>query len=506
MKPIISVIMLTYNRQEYVGRAIESIQNQTFEDYEFIIVDNGSTDSSAEIARKYAESDKRIKVISSTNQLDYGDDKHPSIGHGRNCGLDVANGRYVIFIDDDDIAYPDMLKYLYGLIQEYDADIALCSSEKEVNGKIIPNCIVDKTYTMNAEDAVVELLRRKKYNAATPTKLWKREICNAIRFPEEGKYDDITVVYKWFAEGKRIVAGEKTQYCFKRHDTNNSSFTTNDSLLTPEQLDEYFAAFRERTEYLSKKLPKIADYAQYSEWSYMISMCNKIISNNLTNCKKQLEYVQKELSLHEAEFMNCPYIEDFEVVYMKKYIHELGKMECSGKVCLDIDETASINLLGKLHLGANLREGSDAETYLKMHKNSKLIVEGEFKAFFQSSIEVFPGATLTLGNSYINSDTVISCKNKITIGNKVAIARRVSIYDSDAHSILDEDGNRINPDAEIIIKDNSWIGIGAIILKGVTIGEGAIVAAGSVVTHDVPPHCMVAGNPAKIIRQDVRWK
>ena len=98
------------------------------------------------------------------------------------------------------------------------------------------------------------------------------------------------------------------QYRVFRHGGNNSSFTANDLLLTPEQLDEYFEAFRERTIYLSNKLPKIADYAQYSEWSYMISMCNKIEKNHLKQCSKQIEFVKIDLIAHYDEFYNSPYI------------------------------------------------------------------------------------------------------------------------------------------------------------------------------------------------------
>ena len=110
------------------------------------------------------------------------------------------------------------------------------------------------------------------------------------------------------------------KYRILRHDGNNSGFTTNDKLLTPEQLDEYFEAFRERTVYLTEKLPTIADYAQYSEWSYMISMCNKIEKNHLDNCRKQLEFVKKELTEHYEEFYESPYIEEFEREFMRKYI------------------------------------------------------------------------------------------------------------------------------------------------------------------------------------------
>ena len=153
-----------------------------------------------------------------------------------------------------------------------------------------------------------------------PSKLLRRELFDKIRFKTEGKYDDISVVYKYFAEAKKVAAYGIPKYCFWRHPGNNSAFTTNDLLLTPEQLDEYFEAFRERTEYLSAKLPDIADYAQYSEWSYMISMCNKISKNNLVHCQEQLEFVKKELTEHYEEFYNSEYIEEFEKEFMRKYI------------------------------------------------------------------------------------------------------------------------------------------------------------------------------------------
>ena len=153
-----------------------------------------------------------------------------------------------------------------------------------------------------------------------PTKLVKRDLFKETRFRTEGKYDDIRVTYKYFASANKVAACGIPKYCFWRHPGNNSAFTTNDLLLTPEQLDEYFDAFRERTEYLSAKLPKIADYAQYSEWSYMISMCNKISRNKMVTCQKQLEFVKKELMEHYEEFYNSLYIQEFEREFMKEYI------------------------------------------------------------------------------------------------------------------------------------------------------------------------------------------
>ena len=307
----VSVIMLTYNREALVGRAIESILAQTMEDFEYIIVDNGSTDKSGEIAEEYAKKDSRIRVLHIPKS---------NIGTGRNAGLDAAKGEYITFIDDDDTAEPDMLEFLYDLAEEAEADVSFCGSTKEVEGEFLPNCMFEEKLVMTPEEAVIMLLKRKKCNAAMPTKLVKRELFDEVRFLPEGKYDDIRATYKYFAIANKVAAHGVPKYCFWRHPGNNSAFTTNDLLLTPEQLDEYFDAFRERTEFLSTKLPKIADYAQYSEWSYMISMCNKISRNKLVSCQKQLEFVKKELTEHYDEFYGSEYIEEFEKEFMTKYI------------------------------------------------------------------------------------------------------------------------------------------------------------------------------------------
>lgn len=126
------------------------------------------------------------------------------------------------------------------------------------------------------------------------------------------------------------------------------------------------------------------------------------------------------------------------------------------------------------------------------------------------------GDGLSIGNnSYVGGDSVIRAYNHIVIGNNVLIAHNVTIIDSDSHEIDAKEraesyaqmlkcghphlaGNVKT--APITIKDYAWISYNTSILKGVTIGEGAIVGAGSVVTKDVPDWTVVAGNPAKIIR------
>lgn len=182
------------------------------------------------------------------------------------------------------------------------------------------------------------------------------------------------------------------------------------------------------------------------------------------------------------------------------------RLHTMGNAIFDLHPGASITLNAPLSLGHNLRPGSNAETYLKMHDRSVLIVNGDFKAFYGTSIEIFPGGTLTLGKGYANSGCVIACAKSITIGEGAAIARGVYIYDSDHHEMIVDKGSPINSPAPVTIGNHVWIGVGAIILKGVTIGDGAVIAAGAVVTRDVPPRCLAAGNPARVVKEDIDWK
>lgn len=183
-----------------------------------------------------------------------------------------------------------------------------------------------------------------------------------------------------------------------------------------------------------------------------------------------------------------------------------GKLSLCGHSVCDIDPTAKIILRNDLILGANMRRGSYAESYLKMKDNSLLTVNGRFQVFFGASLELFSHAELTLGKSYINTGAAIACSCSISLGDGVFVARNVYITDSDYHNILKEHGTVSNTPRPVRIGNHVWIGYGAIILKGVNIGDGAVIAAGAVVTADVPAGCLAAGVPAKVIREGVVWK
>lgn len=136
------------------------------------------------------------------------------------------------------------------------------------------------------------------------------------------------------------------------------------------------------------------------------------------------------------------------------------------------------------------------------------------------TINIFPHnveAEVKIGEDcYIGDDTRIWCAKSIIIGDRVLIAHNVNIFDTATHpldkierytheKLVKEHGmpiilNQKIPEAAVIIHDDVWIGCNSIILKGVEIGEGSIIGAGSVVTKNVPPNTLVGGNPARVVK------
>lgn len=126
---------------------------------------------------------------------------------------------------------------------------------------------------------------------------------------------------------------------------------------------------------------------------------------------------------------------------------------------------------------------------------------GSLKSYSGSKIEVMPQASLTIGNNVsLNRHSRILCADKIMVGSDTVIGEYVLIRDTNGHSLE----NSVNK-SPINIGCHVWVGAKATILKGVSIGDGSIIAAGAVVTKDIPPHALAAGVPAKVIRTDVNW-
>ena len=132
-------------------------------------------------------------------------------------------------------------------------------------------------------------------------------------------------------------------------------------------------------------------------------------------------------------------------------------------------------------------------------------VTGRVQIMRSCNIIVGYDATLKVGSgTFFNEGSSLSCYSTTTIGSGCAVASGVRILDSDVHTLIRQDGE--SPHSPVHIGDRCWIGTGALILKGARLNDGSVVAAGAVVTSEVPAHSLVAGVPARVVRKDVDWK
>lgn len=313
--PCISVILLTYNREKMVVQAIESVLAQDFEDFELLIVDNASTDGSGAIIERYAQKDERVCVIHRSNN---------NIGAGRNAGLKAARGKFITFVDDDDCVEKDYLAFLYDLIIENHADISICGRDKVESGESRPLNGDEGVLFFDAEQAVFQLLQRQLYNNGFPAKLFERKLFDKWRFNEEDKYEDIALMYKILSDAQRVVFRGQIKYHIYRHEANNSIATEKDDRITPEYLAYYRRIYRERTLWLSQRFPHLQETFWYFDWSFQISMVNKILSCHLVHCYEHLNEMREELEKSKSQFLQSPWIKDFEKEWLSLYINREG--------------------------------------------------------------------------------------------------------------------------------------------------------------------------------------
>lgn len=307
MKPLITVSLGTYNREKTVARAIESVLCQTYTNFELVIVDNGSTDCSGQIADEYATKDSRVRVVHlSPNQ---------GITMRFNMGIATAKGEFLTYLDDDDYLEPDFLEFMYNLIMENDADISICACpDRGATGEKL---------VMTGEDAVIEMMKRKRFNTRPSAKLYRTALMENIWYPSKAEVAglcDAATTYKLLANAGCVAFHGIVKYCYTRNNENGSLWVRDHSKLTPEILDTEAIVHRERTQWLSKRFPQRAEQFLYYELSFDISMVEKIHRYELTACQPQLERLVEKLGTHQEAFMKSPWLKDFEKEWMERYV------------------------------------------------------------------------------------------------------------------------------------------------------------------------------------------
>lgn len=230
METAISVIVPIYRVEKFLPQCIESVLNQTFTDFELILVDDGSPDRCPAICDEAAERDARVRVIHQANA---------GLSAARNAGIEAAHGAWLSFVDSDDYIAPHFCEKLYQTAQRTNADCVMCSVQNvDESGKLIDSAL------MRVADEVKtgrEVLRKIGRDDVTPyltawNKLYRRKLFNTLRYPAGRQNEDVFVFAELFCQVQRAVCVAEPLYFYRKR-----IGSIMNSVVTLRNLDEMWA-------------------------------------------------------------------------------------------------------------------------------------------------------------------------------------------------------------------------------------------------------------------------
>lgn len=266
----ISVIVPVYNVSDYLAECLDSIINQDYKNYEIIVVNDGSTDNSLEIAKKYEKDNlKKVKVF---------DKKNGGLSSARNYGIKKSTGDYLLFVDSDDCLLPGAIKKLGDIINKEECDIVVYSF---MEGVTIDSAIYNRMYDDTKELANRYIIGKP----CAPNKLCKKSlfIDNKIEFPEGLYYEDLATMPKLILHTDNIKFITDALYFYRRRDTsimNKMVYNKKmDSIFTVmEELRNYFKdQYHSELEYLHIEHLLRGASIRYIDCGYIKESLDKIV-------------------------------------------------------------------------------------------------------------------------------------------------------------------------------------------------------------------------------------
>lgn len=233
MKPLLSVIVPVYNVEKYLKRCLESILVQSWNDYEIILVDDGSTDSSAQICDLYAEKYEMIRVIHKENK---------GLSDTRNRGIEEASGEYVYFPDSDDWLEPNTFSELSDVIEELTYDIISFNREFVTSEEDKLISAKSRIQKLSGKQALLEMLKQSDVTGFANDKIYRKKLFldNDIEFPVGKYYEDLGTNYKLFLKATKVYITNQKYYHYLI--TNPDSITQS---WNEQKLQDMFGFYRE---------------------------------------------------------------------------------------------------------------------------------------------------------------------------------------------------------------------------------------------------------------------
>lgn len=288
--PKISIIVPVYNCEKYISNCINSILEQSFKDFELILVDDGSSDRSFEICESFAKKDNRVRAIHQPNS---------GVSRARNRGLDEAKGEYIGFVDGDDCVDKEMYERLYKNLADNNADISICGIvncfvKKDGTTEKVRQSPVDGFWIFSGEQALKEALQSRLYSVNPVNKLFKRELFDKLRYPEGKISEDAFLIPVVISKAGKVVYDSKPMYYYLRRE--NSITTSNFS----DSGWDVVEAYKNHLNMVSEKFPNLKKVAKFRySWAYTYVIDKIMLSENsenyLEDFKKAFNFIKKNI-------------------------------------------------------------------------------------------------------------------------------------------------------------------------------------------------------------------
>lgn len=288
--PKISIIVPVYNCEKYISNCINSILEQSFKDFELILVDDGSSDRSFEICESFAKKDNRVRTIHQPNS---------GVSRARNRGLDEAKGEYIGFVDGDDCVDKEMYERLYKNLADNNADISICGIvnyfvKKDGTTEKVRQSPVDGFWIFSGEQALKEALQSRLYSVNPVNKLFKRELFDKLRYPEGKISEDAFLIPVVISKSGKVVYDSKPMYYYLRRE--NSITTSNFS----DSGWDVVEAYKNHLNMVSEKFPNLKKVAKFRYlWAYTYVIDKIMLSENsenyLEDFKKAFNFIKKNI-------------------------------------------------------------------------------------------------------------------------------------------------------------------------------------------------------------------
>ena len=192
---LVSVIIPVYNCENYIEKCIESVLLQSYENFEMILIDDGSPDNSGAICDKYAEKDSRVRVIHKSNG---------GVSSARKKGIENSTSAYISFIDSDDYIEPDYLEKLMNAAQKTDSDVVCCNCIDEgITGQ--PNICIEKEQTLDSVQSMLDCyFSGQRFAYVIWGKVFKKSIAEKLEFVKIRYTEDTHMMLQAFTLSKKI--------------------------------------------------------------------------------------------------------------------------------------------------------------------------------------------------------------------------------------------------------------------------------------------------------------